>query len=499
MDNANLKNDVFISCRTDEVIANPTLKKWIDNLKYFLNIILSKKLHREVAVCTSFDLEFSEENLKPKSLRKIEESATYIFALTENYQDSGNSRAELEAIFKSLEKTKRTNRFSRIFKIKHHPIDAAHEPEPLRKIISTDFFIPNAPVDEEKEDSAEFYSTQTEQNFWFKIVDLAFDMKNVLNALSGEIQQSKIARTVFLADVCTEQIRNRNIIRRELIQHGYKILPDRLLSTNPLMQKGEIVDYLSQSILSIHIIGEEYGPTFKKSTLSYVDLQNKVAAEYYERTLKDKEDTRNFSRILWLPPNLEIKNERQQEYVQQLKHDSEALAGADVLETPIEVLKSTIQKQCETNAQKNIKQNQKKKRKKEEKDIYIVYEKNDENNAFPIIQWFKNKNFPVALPLFKGEKMKIIDTHRKNLIKAQGILIVFNSNNYNWLKSKLLDILKAPGYGKTNQFLARAIFVDSKIVDNVRKIINKNMEIIENICENEDKFAHFLKKMNIHD
>lgn len=47
--------------------------------------------------------------------------------------------------------------------------------------------------------------------------------------------------------------------------------------------------------------------------------------------------------------------------------------------------------------------------------------------------------------------------HRQNLIESEAVLIYSTNQNQTWLQSKIMDCLKAPGYGKKQSFLAKAV------------------------------------------
>ena len=51
----------------------------------------------------------------------------------------------------------------------------------------------------------------------------------------------------------------------------------------------------------------------------------------------------NFSRLLWIPPGLQVEDERQRKVIEQLRMDPRTQNGADLLETPLEDLRTVIQ------------------------------------------------------------------------------------------------------------------------------------------------------------
>jgi len=55
----------------------------------------------------------------------------------------------------------------------------------------------------------------------------------------------------------------------------------------------------------------------------------------------------------------------------------------------------------------------------------------------------------VIRPVFSGDPANIRQYHEENLASCDGVLILFGAGDYMWVRRKLGEIQKAPGYGRT--------------------------------------------------
>ena len=94
-----------------------------------------------------------------------------------------------------------------------------------------------------------------------------------------------------------------NALRRDLQENGYAVVPDQSL---PLIA-GEVApfmeEHLTQSQMSIHLVGADYGLVPEGTQQSIVELQNQEAAQRSQET--------GLARLIWLPTGLQAADERQ--------------------------------------------------------------------------------------------------------------------------------------------------------------------------------------------
>lgn len=432
--------------------ADKSQYAWCDNFVYYLNLLLQRMLGREMNYYTCTD-----ENHLYDIKKQLKETAIFIILLSSNTKDS----EILTSITRLIDEQYHLREYQRIYKIRKSFIEPDEQPNVLRKLLSYDFFI-NQNNKNFIVQAKEHFANEEEKLFWFNLLDLSFEIQKELKNIQTDKEILDVSKTIYLAETTEDQKINRDMIKRELIRHGYKIFPDKVLSQNKDSLEKEIESYLSLSVLSVHILGGYYGETVSGSAVSLVDMQNKVAADFYQKTrnaFSSKEEIR-FSRVIWLPPDVQLNDEQQRIYIHKLKFDQKALKGADVLEIPVELLKNLIIKQCGKNVNMsdtppNIK--------KAKQNIYILYDRLFPKNVQQIIDYLENKAYEVIQIIEKDSKIEMMNLHRQNLVRADAILIIYNNKNPMWLQSKVLDVLKAPGYGKKTPFKVVGYISDEKV------------------------------------
>jgi hypothetical protein len=154
-----------------------------------------------------------------------------------------------------------------------------------------------------------------------------------------------------------------------------------------------------------------------------------------------------FPRLMWIPPGLQIDDERQRRFVEQLRMDPRVTPGTDLLETPLEDLRTMIAARLEkrdepaaagatTETRAGALQ------------LYFIYDPRDSAAVSPWADLLF-KEFEVIQPVFEGDDAEIRDYHEENLRSCDGVLIFYGAANEAWLRRKLRELQKAAGYGRT--------------------------------------------------
>ncbi|MFC2138269.1 hypothetical protein ACFLTE_08850, partial [Bacteroidota bacterium] len=276
--------------------------------------------------------------------------------------------------------------------------------------------------------------------------------------------------SVFLAETSNDQIIRRDLVKKELQMHGYHILPDKPLSTNANDSKKELIEYIKKAFLSIHIIGNE-GKYLNGNDQSLIEVQNQIASD----EITGDESKNLLFRLIWLPPILDIKDEKHLHFVEQLKRDRKSLIGAEIIQTPIEEFKNLIQKKIndivnpfsKTGFEMDLGKSF----------IYIIHEKEDAKNCAPIIQILAKKGFKIETTSYDDEEIKNLESHLGKLIKSEAIIIYYGIENDQWLYTKLKELMKVPGYGREKPFAAK-ILITKNDVSSINNNLLKGVDII---------------------
>ncbi len=297
-------------------------------------------------------------------------------------------------------------------------------------------------------------SSDIQSLYWMKLLDIAYD---TYHALHPNNLDSNKGKTIYIAETSPDQIKNRDKLKRELIRHGFTIVPSSPLPSESTALKQTIIQELDKCSLSIHLIGSSDATLNNESTHSKVEIQNDLAAQYVDKVAEKGGSAADFSRFLWISPDLQFTNEQQQDKVDQLKRDVEALKGAEVVQTPMEIFKSILLYRMSDNYKQEIIQEDKV---DYTNSVYLIYDQFEFEKAQPIINHLKASEKTVLVPKFEGEQLDIINHHRKCLINCDSVLVVYHNNNPKWALSKVNDMRKSPGFGRTKPFISKAIYLD---------------------------------------
>jgi hypothetical protein len=264
-------------------------------------------------------------------------------------------------------------------------------------------------------------------------------------------QQS--GETVYLAETSFDLSPQRDNIKRELQERGHLVIPDRPLPLNGPALEDAVRHYLDTTKLSIHLIGANYGVIPEAADRSVVCMQNDLAAE--------RSKGNGFARLIWLPEGLEAKEDRQRQFVEHLKYDTNAQQGADVLQTSIEELKTYIEDKLRPKpkaAASNGNGNGHAKADEGPLRIYLICDKQDYDAIAPLSDHLFDQGFEVTLPLFEGDEAEVREDHKESLLICDAVVLFYGNSSEGWLRTKLRDLQKIPGYGRTKPMLAQAIY-----------------------------------------
>lgn len=431
---------------------------WVTQFKKFLEMMLVQVMGEKVNIV----MKGEHDDHTAAGLNNV---AVMVTVLTKDFAQSGRCLDTLEAFYKSTAGSK----VERVFKTLKSPLSNPEQPPRLRELLNYDMYQLDNETGLMKEYS-DFFSQDAEKQYWMKMVDLVYDIHEALIILKGqtkaEVKNIYKRKTIYLAETGHDLSIQRNIIRRELQRHGYVVLPNQLLP--PRMDDLERIVRrdLEECSLSVHLIGSAYGEIPEGSDRSVLDIQNKLAAEHAVIKRSRKEE---FSRLIWIAPNLRNASEKQKAFIESVRRDIEAQEGAEILQNPLEDFKTIMREELvasrhahpETVASSG-------------KTIYFVHDKVDHQQVLPLVEFIQKSGFNVVFPAFEGDLMEVRKQHIENLRKFDGAIIYKGKVNDQWVRMKVLDLLKAPGFGRNKPIQGKAIVSEAPL-DNYK---NQDVTII---------------------
>jgi hypothetical protein len=273
--------------------------------------------------------------------------------------------------------------------------------------------------------------------------DVAQDLRILLDTLAGlasRVDERK-ENTIYLAITTLELQDQRDAIKRELQQHGYNVLPTKSLPQGGLEVDKAVREDLARCSLSVHLVGKTYSLTPEGGVTSLVELQNEWAVERAEQG--------GFTRLVWIPPGLQVDDIRQQQVIDRLRADPRAAQASDLLETPLEDLRTVIYETLERARPKALASDPgvcAPSTTSGPRRMYLVYDERDVDVISPWADFLFDLGFEIVRPTF--DEAKVRKYHQENLCTADAVVIFFGAADEAWLRGQLDEIQKSAGYGR---------------------------------------------------
>ena len=472
--------DVFISYAH---LDNQTLSKeqtgWIALLHRALKMRLGQFMGEEPSIWRDPKLQ-GNDRFDDEIAGRVAKAATMVSVLTPRYLKSDWCRKEVSVFISTAENSDSLfiNNKSRIFKVVKTPTPLEEHPTELQPLLGYEFF----EIDTETQRPREFnpvYKPKIEPEYMAKMDDLAYDICLLLKMIKKAPEKEHIGGsdsglTVYLAETTSDRSADRDQIRRELEAYGHKILPDRTLPLTGPQMEGAVQKYLQQCKFSIHLIGQYYGVVPEAADRSIIELQNALAGDHSRRQA-------DFFRLIALPKDTKVEDKNQVRFIEQLRNAPDLQPGDDLLETTFDTLKTVIRdrlKAFDVKAERA--------EKKELTRIYLVYDAYDDEVIAPLEDYLYENKLEVLHPLFDGDEADIIAEHHENLRICDAVLIYYGQAGEAWLRGKIRDLRKAPGYGRAGPMRAKAVYVANP--KNSHKERFKTREVDE-VVVNFEKFS----------
>ena len=442
----NFEGDAFISyAHMDNVELIEGHRGWVSNLHRALELRVGQLLGKQPNIWRDPKLQgndFFEETL----VERLKRVAALVPVVSPRYVRSEWTRKELKEFWKAADQQGgvRCQEKIRVFKVLKTPVPLEQHPPELQPLLGYEFFKVDSETGRVRE-LDEIFGADAQREFWLKLDDLAHDICCLLEML-GEKEKTSTEfeaqqKTVFLAETTSDLTEQREALKRDLVQHGYTVLPAHPLPSVAPKLRTAVLEDLERSRLSVHLIGKNYSLVPEGATESLLEIQNQLAIE--------KQGRGNLARLLWIPPGLQVTDERQRTVIERFRTDSLSLKGADLLETFFEDLRTLVHdsmRKAETPPQapplvaapaKDLLR------------IYLMYDQRDAGQTKAWADFLFEKGFELVRPVFEGDETEIRDDHEESLRTCDAALIFYGAGNECWMRRKLRELQKSAGYGRS--------------------------------------------------
>lgn len=455
--------DIFISyAHIDDESMIQNQKGWISEFHRALDIRLAQLLGRRPVIWRDDSLQ-GNHIFDKQIVDQFSKVAIMLSIITPRYVKSDWCIKEVDEFYQ----TSQTNigftvsNKARIFKVIKTPVRMDQHPEKISGVLGYEFYNTDPGTGRVKELSQAF-GNETERLYWEKLDDLAHDISAFLESLedpqttgantSANTGSGASAGKIFLAESSYDTQDFRDSLKRELQGYGYHILPDKQLPliAKPLSESLSAI--LSESDLTIHLLGENYGVVPEGAQKSIVEIQNDAAASYSAAN--------SIPRFIWIPEGCEPADERQINFINKLNSGKEGITGADLVQGSLEDFKSVVIDKLNS---------MKKEEKKEEaqpevydessKVVYLICDISDIDEIRPLEDFLFDNGYEVVIPIFEGDESGIREDHIENLKTCSAAIIFFSNANELWLRSKTRDFMKINGYGRAKPLAFKVIYI----------------------------------------
>lgn len=481
-------HDIFISYgHLDDLNPFGQEKGWVDLLHERLVVLVGQALGYEPNIWRDGHNLQGNDQLEGAISEGVTSSLLLVPVITPRYVQSSWCNTEMEAFHGGEPPPSQTGPGfrSRVFKIAKTPLPdhlKKLEPAHIQNLIGYQFYA----ADASSGLLTEFSPDPSDKAYWRMLNRLVADITKTLIELkhSGKKQTGPLvtpanapsipaatattiaapsstsetngtaqpAKYIYLAETTSDLADEREQVRDELRQRGYGVLPEQKLLLEEAKQTEKTISAaLARCALSVHMVGTRYGSTPEDDARSAVRIQEQLAGEQGARNSE-------FLRLLWLPPGLmteamPISDERQTAFVSELQ--KRITAGAELLQTSLEDLKTRIVEKLNPPAPVAARGNARSKLKQ----VYLICENRDRALIRPIKEYLFKQNMEVITWLDQEGADSLMDYHRKNLRECDAALVYFGSGDEPWVRKNLEDLQKAYGYGREDDWLANAVYV----------------------------------------
>ncbi len=455
-------NDIFVSCaELDDQPLAPGKEGWVSQFQRNLKVRL-EQLSGEPVTIGSRPMPPGPAPGDETLYESLSKQRTLVSIVSPPFAKSEGCQKGVEEFWQSTERSGefRVEDKPRLFKVVKAPVESDELPpqldDLLQQLMSFEFF-ERDPESGRFREFDEAFGEDARQQYYEKIYDLAYEVAQVLklyrsSSATSVADAAKHGIRIYLAETTSDLQADRDRLKRELLERGHTVLPDRPLPLVAGALDEAVHAYLEQSDLAIHMVGGRYGLVPEDSERSVVAQQNRLAAEESGR--------RNLERIIWMPRNLSPRDDRQTEFVRELVEEPTAHAGAEVIQDTLENLKEFLDdKWAREEAEAARDNGDTAESSNGVPRVYLICDRQDESAVEPIEDFLYDQGIEVSLPEFDHDESTVSQIHWQNLEDCDAALVYYGAGGKSWVDIKLRELLKAAGYRNGRKIDVQGVYV----------------------------------------
>ncbi len=432
---------------------------WVAKFHSDLETRLDNYLGRKSQVCRDNKLKFAS-NFGNEIRDLLRKSKVLLCVLSPGYIQSDWCRRELREFHSFAQRSGglSVNNMSRIMTVMKTLVPEEKHPKEMQGSLYNEFFYlsgSGAPLMLGQNPGDKGY-----EDYDQKVGEVAWSIKEVVEAM-GEGGQADVERTIYLAETTRDRMDDRDKIKAELEARDFIVLPEEKLPYDDVqIYKEAVSECLQRCFMSIHLMGSSYGLRPAGTDYSIIRLQNEWAAEHSEQQ-------KQFKRLIWIPPKLENPEDKQSEFLEELRNSEAAQRGAQLHERSLEELKTRII-QLITKPPTPPTQAQGIKVRR----IYVMCDRPDNDLLKPVCEYLYDQKIKdeegkaieyrleVIPPAEEDEEGQVIQYHKESLLFCDATLIIYGKTKWNWVQFRLNDVIeRTKGWGRESDISCKAILI----------------------------------------
>ena len=452
----NFDEDVFISyAHNDDDVYAQEPWGWVTRLHQDLEQRVRNYVGSDIRFWRDCEIR-NNEDFTNKIFRRLAKTATLLSVLSPSFLQREWCRRELDAFTGNADSQAAVlvdEEKSRIFKVEKMPVDRDALPPAMQGTKTYRFYEPDPSQPKRLHELRPLLGGEYYRRYFEEMDELAKDiaalLKDMARGMAAAADQAQPGRvTVYVAETTSDLDDKGSELRRDLKDRGYLVLPSGDLPYRANAYKEKVRDCLRQAVLSVHLVGADYGFVPEGETKSNVWLQHDLAME--------RGADPSFQRLIWMPGDVRSQDQRQGEFNTHLQEDAGVQKGADLLNGNLEELKTVIHEKLA-----DIRKRQEKAKAvvaaasgnggeaprrapDEPLRVYLMCDRADRKSPSLVAlrKHLLGQGYEPILPTESKDEGTALQMHTENLGLCDACLIYYGDGSPEWFEAKLRDLRK---------------------------------------------------------
>jgi hypothetical protein len=453
--------DVFISYAHDDnnKLVDESIG-WVEQFEKDFEVTLKEQLGRPPEIWRDSDIT-PNDDFEKKIFSRLAKSVIFLPVLSKIFVNREYCLRELRAFAESAEKQHATyvgvdGEKKRIFIVEKLPVDRDRLPMELQGLGGTFKF---------HDSDQTLRPTLSSKDSGYR--DIYYTVLNRLSKTAADLIQLAASSVtiagkpsaglpVYVAQTTSDLDAQRDALCDDLVDRGFQVLPELELPHEVKKYTSAVKSCLERAVLSIHLVGLEYGFIPEGETeLSNVRLQHLLALERSEREPA-------MSQVVWLASGSEAtSNKRQKAFIEYLQNDERVHAHAELIQGDIESLKTDLlEKLGKLRAAASGEKPASTSPQPDHPRVYIICDRVDRSaeQLKALKTYLFEQGCETRLPAEEGTDEEMRKSHEQKLMDFDAFMIYAGAGGEVWLEKQLDDFYKFLK-DRTKKVLAKAVYL----------------------------------------